>query len=98
MPDPPVRHWQRDPLTAVDAARRSWANTPDRSARTAPARAALESRFADEIDPDRTLPEAERHRRAGQAKSDYFRALARLSARRRRLGRQDESAGETDVA
>ena len=34
------------------------------------------NRFLDEVDPDRTLPKAERERRAGHARSAYFAQLA----------------------
>ena len=47
-------------------------------------REALIVRFEHEVDPDRTLPEAERRRRAEAAKKAYFTALALRSARRRR--------------
>lgn len=48
------------------------------------ARAAFLSRFDDEVDPDRELPEAERLRRAEHARKQYFTQLAYLSARARR--------------
>lgn len=55
---------------------------------TAPARQAFMARFEDEVDPDRILPEAERRRRAGQAKKAYFARLALKSAKaRRKAGR-----------
>lgn len=52
---------------------------------TAPARRAFASRFLDQVDPDRRLPEQERQRRAEAAKKAYFTKLAYLSARRRRV-------------
>lgn len=57
---------------------------------TEPARRAFMDRFEDEVDPDRVLPEAERRRRAEQAKKAYFTRLALRSARVRR---QMEDAG-----
>ena len=53
---------------------------------TAPARRAFMGRFEDEVDPNRVLPNAERQRRAEQAKKAYFTRLALKSvqARRRR--------------
>jgi hypothetical protein len=51
---------------------------------TAPARAAFLMRFLDEVDPDRTLPEPERLRRAAAARKAYFTRLAFLASRRRR--------------
>ncbi|MFN8192599.1 MAG: hypothetical protein U0R78_19655 [Nocardioidaceae bacterium] len=54
----------------------SWANTKDRSARTAPARAALEQRFLDEADGDPI--------RAQHVKKAHFARLALKSAQARR--------------
>jgi hypothetical protein len=53
---------------------------------TRPARERFAQRFLDEVDPDRTLPEVERLRRAGHARKAYFTQLALKStqARRRR--------------
>ncbi len=80
-----------DPLTPSErklrgqlAAHRSWANTADPSARTAPARAKFMDRFDREVDPDSVLPEAERHRRAESAKKSYYTGLALKSAKARR--------------
>lgn len=55
----------------------SWARTEDRSARTAPARAAFNARFADYPDPE-------------AARKAYFARLALKSAqaRRRRAGQE----------
>jgi hypothetical protein len=66
------------------AAHISWANTPDPSARTAPARAAFDARFEREVDPDGVLPPAERKRRAAHARKAFFLDLAARSARSRR--------------
>lgn len=70
------------------AANTSWANTEDRTARTAPARRALEARFLAEAggDPKR----AESLRRA------YFQKLALKSAQARRRAR--ELSAEADTA
>lgn len=51
---------------------------------SAPARAAAEKRFLDEVDLERVLPEAERLRRAECAKKAHFTRMAYLSARARR--------------
>jgi hypothetical protein len=51
---------------------------------SAAGRAAFMARFIDEVDPDRTLPEAERLRRAEHAKSAYFARLQLESAKARR--------------
>lgn len=66
------------------AAHVSWANTPDPSARTAPGRAAALERFERQVDPDGTLPQHERQRRADHAKKAYFTKLALASAKARR--------------
>jgi hypothetical protein len=65
----------------------SWANTNDRTARTAPARAKFEERFEREADPDGTLPPAERARRAEHRRKAYFARLALKSAQSRRASR-----------
>lgn len=62
----------------------SWANTEDWTARTAPGRAAFMRRFEDQVDPDRTLPDEERAKRADAAKRAHFARLARQSAAKRR--------------
>jgi hypothetical protein len=51
---------------------------------TAKARATFLQRFEDEVDPDRTLPEAERIRRAEAKRRAYFTRLALKSAQARR--------------
>lgn len=71
-------------LSASIAAHESWANTPDRSARTAPARAAMLAKFEREVDPDGTMPEDERKLRAAHKRKAYFQRLALKSARARR--------------
>jgi hypothetical protein len=52
---------------------------------TRAARAAFLARFERDVDPDGTLPEAERLRRGGYARSAYFARLALASARTRRM-------------
>jgi hypothetical protein len=75
-------------LRARTAVTASWSVTADRSERTRPAREAFLARFADQVDPDHVLPEAERERRAAYAKKAYFLGLAYRSsrARLRRIG------------
>lgn len=51
---------------------------------TAPARRAFLQRFEDEVDPDRTLPPAERARRAQAARRLHFSRLAMKSAAARK--------------
>ena len=74
-------------LRARLAAHTSWANTSDRTARTAAARKAANDRFARQVDPDGTLPPEERAKRAEHARKAYFTALALRSARARRRRR-----------
>jgi hypothetical protein len=71
-------------LIARLAAHESWAKTANRSARTAPARAALVSKFEREVDPGGVLPPAERARRAEHARKAHFIRLALRSAQARR--------------
>jgi hypothetical protein len=51
---------------------------------SAPARAAFNEAFIDQVDPDRVLPEAERAKRAEAARRAYFLGLAAKSAESRR--------------
>jgi hypothetical protein len=71
-------------LIARIAAHESWAKTSDRTARTAPARAAMMAKFEREVDPDGVLDPTERTRRAESARQAYFTRLALQSARARR--------------
>ena len=71
-------------LLARLAAHQSWANTHNRTARTAPARDAFLARFEDEVDPRRELIPEERVKRATSARRAYFIGLALKSAQSRR--------------
>lgn len=73
-------------LAAQIAAHDSWARTEDRSARTAPARAAALARFEAEVDPAGVLAPMERRRRAEHARRAHMKRLALRSAKARRLG------------
>ncbi|ORB26680.1 hypothetical protein BST38_25530 [Mycolicibacterium parafortuitum] len=66
------------------AAHESWAQTENRAARTANARRALLDKFEKQVDPDGTLPPAERAKRAEHARKAYFKRLALKSAQARR--------------
>lgn len=81
-------------LSARIAANTSWARTTDRSARTAPARAALMARFEAEVDPDGTLLPDERARRAEHLRKAHFQRLALKSARARRAAKDAAQAAE----
>jgi hypothetical protein len=59
---------------------------------TASARAAFLAKFEREADPDGTLPEEERRRRAEHARKAYFARLALASARARRASQVCDAA------
>jgi hypothetical protein len=87
MPSASERH-----LVAQIAAHSSWANTEDRSARTASARAALGQKFLDEANGDPA--------RAQHLRKAYYARLALKSAKARRAARsaavtRDESRSAT---
>lgn len=71
-------------LSARVRAHKSWANTADPAARTAPARAGLDAKFERQVDPDGTLAPAERDRRAESARKAHFTELALKSVQARR--------------
>jgi hypothetical protein len=65
-------------LAAQAAAHESWAHTADRSARTAPGRAARDARFLEEAGGDPV--------KAASLRRAYFARLALASAKARRSG------------
>lgn len=69
----------------------SWANTADPSARTKPGRDAFLARFERQVDPDGTLPEEERTRRAMSARRAYMQGLA-LKSRKSRAEKKPRRA------
>jgi hypothetical protein len=71
------------PLRAKLAAHAQHAQHDSRKT-TATARARFLKRFEDEVDPDRTLPEAERLKRAEHARKAHMYRLALASAKARR--------------
>ncbi|GAB3487793.1 hypothetical protein [Flexivirga lutea] len=86
-------------MIARVAAHESWANTINRTARTAPARQAFLRKFEDLVDPARQLPAAERERRATNARKAHFSRLALRSAQARRsTARQRAALVELDEA
>ncbi|WP_082961578.1 hypothetical protein [Mycobacterium sp. 852002-51152_SCH6134967] len=58
----------------------SWARTPDRAARTSPARKAAVDRFEREVDPDGMLTPQERAKRAEWARKAHMQRMAMKSA------------------
>lgn len=80
-------------LLAQIASHASWANTPDRNARTAPARRAFDAKFLAEAEGDPV--KAEHLRKA------HYARLALLSAKSRRKAREalnDAEAAEAELA
>jgi hypothetical protein len=73
-------------LRAQIAAHESWGRTPDRAARTAPARRALEQKFLDMADGD--------HERAEHLKRAHYLRLSLKSAESRRKAREAVIAAE----
>lgn len=71
----------------------SWARTPVRAERTAPARAALEEKWLREV-PDTVTDPEERRKAASSARKAYYRrlSLAGVEARRRRREGLDPAA------
>lgn len=74
----------RRALRARIAAHARWAREPDRSAATAPARAASIARFEREVDPDGVLSVEERTRRAESARRAAMLRMALKSAETRK--------------
>lgn len=65
-------------------AHESWARTPDRAARTAPARAALLDRFEREVDPDGVMTPETRKAAAENARKAFYKRLGIKSGEARR--------------
>ena len=61
---------------------------------TAPARAAFDQKFLDQVDPSGLLPEGERKRRAAHLRRAYFQKLALRSAEVRRARTQRRNGEE----
>ncbi len=75
-------------MVARIASAERWSRCSDTTAATEPARQAFNARFARQVDPDGTLPPAERARRAGHARRAWFQRLALKSAQSRRRARE----------
>jgi hypothetical protein len=75
-------------LIARQAAHASWAQTADRSARSAAGRIAADARFEKQVDPDGKLPPAERRKRAAGGRASFYADIQRrsIAARRRKAG------------
>ncbi|MDT7764503.1 MAG: hypothetical protein QOC63_3923 [Mycobacterium sp.] len=62
----------------------SWANTVDRAARTAKARAAADARFEREVDPNNELLPEVRAKKAEAARKAFYKRMQLASAKARR--------------
>jgi hypothetical protein len=82
-------------LRAQIAANESWANTENRSARTAPARKAMLEKFESEVDPNNELTPTERAKRAEYKRRAHFKRMALASARARRRRRGGAPPGDS---
>lgn len=71
-------------LAGQVAVHTSWANTKDRTARTAPGTAAFMARFERQVDPNGEMDPQTRAKAAENARRAYFLGLAAKSARVRR--------------
>lgn len=76
------------PLAQKIAAHKSWANTPNRNARTANARNALEKKFLAEADGD--------PKRAASLRKAFYLELAQKSANARKRRREIQNAARQD--
>ena len=74
-------------LKAQVGAYRSWAATPDRTARTEPGRTAFRENLERAVDPDMKLPESARQKMVDASIKAYYRELALRSVEARRAGR-----------
>ncbi|KXF48356.1 hypothetical protein AXA44_29695 [Rhodococcus sp. SC4] len=79
-------------MLARIAAHDSWANTADRSARTAAGRKAHLDKFEKLVDPNGELSPTERAIRAAHARTAHFTRLALKAAQARRLAREARAA------
>jgi hypothetical protein len=80
-------------INARIAAEISWARTPDRSARTRPAREAFLKRFEREVDPEGKLPPDERRRRAEHAKRAYMLRLRKRATAAKKSDQESPHRG-----
>ena len=91
----PSDETQPDPIPSTRSLRSSIAahilhSRYDSRELTAPARAAFDQKFLDQVDPSGLLPEGERKRRAAHLRRAYFQKLALKSAQARAKRRNGE--------
>lgn len=90
MTSPPSERALRARLASLTR----WSKTPDRTAATTPGRTAFDARFEREVDPDNTLPAAERALRVDAARRAYYTRLALKSVSSRRKSREARQRAE----
>jgi len=83
-------------LRAMSAAHESWARTENRTARSQHGRDAFRRSFANKVDSEHKLSEAERTKRGESAFKAHMARIAFKSAQARRL-RNATSTGTTDA-
>jgi hypothetical protein len=76
----------------------SWGNTPDRTARTAPARAALEKKFLDQVPDHITDPKARELAAESLRRAYYLRLAAKSADSRARRLRERADVAEAELA
>jgi hypothetical protein len=86
-------------LRARMAAHNRWAKEENRPAATQPARDAYLQKFLDEVDPDGELPEAERRKRADNARAAHLARMRYegLKKRRGKKKRPKPGGGEVEI-
>lgn len=77
------------------AAHTRWAKERDRSAATAPARAAQLRQFEDQVDPNHELSSQERAKRVENARQAHLLRMALASAKARRLRKAGGASATT---
>lgn len=75
-------------LRATIASNTSWANTTDRTGRTAAARRAFIEQFERKVDPDGVMTPKDRAKAAEHARRVHYARLAYLSSRARQRRRE----------
>jgi hypothetical protein len=81
-------------LRAKIAANTRWSREEDRKANGVRAQLGLLAKFIDQVDPDRVLPEAQRLRRATNARNAHMQRLALRSSKARAGRRTSDDSGE----
>jgi hypothetical protein len=80
-------------LRAQQATYIGWARTRNRTARTQPGRDAWRAKLADEVDPDRLMPEPQRAEAVELLVTAHMRKMSALAAEARRRKSNGNGAG-----